>query len=162
MHLVFRLWRRSGSMNPAKREKLRMIDRCPNNNILLFSEFFFTIIYFNASFILKYRLVFCVYSCVLCVLLSYILQQPDCWLKVGIRQVLPPATSAQVLLGFPVSVYKQMLRWFPRLQVATACFSSALPALNSKLPFHNCLHVQNYCHRATAQLQLINYYYYYY
>ena len=39
---------------------------------------------------------------------------------------------------------------------------AALPALNSQLPFHNCVHVQNYCYRATAQLQLINYYYYYY
>ena len=26
--------------------------------------------------------------------------------------------------------------------------------------FHNCLHVQNYCHRATAQKKLMNYYYY--
>ena len=26
-------------------------------------------------------------------------------------------------LGFPVSVYKRMLRWFPRPPVATACFS---------------------------------------
>jgi len=27
-------------------------------------------------------------------------------------------------------VYKQMLRWFPRLQVATACFSCSPPNLN--------------------------------
>jgi hypothetical protein len=27
-------------------------------------------------------------------------------------------------------VYKLMLRWFPRLQVATRCFSSSLPNLN--------------------------------
>ena len=25
-------------------------------------------------------------------------------------------------LGFPVSVYKRMLRWFPTLQVVSACF----------------------------------------
>jgi hypothetical protein len=38
-----------------------------------------------------------------CVLLSYILWLPDCWLEVSIRKVLRPATSAQVFLGFPVS-----------------------------------------------------------
>ena len=27
-----------------------------------------------------------------------------CWLEVGIRKVLRPATSAQVFLGFPVSI----------------------------------------------------------
>jgi len=27
------------------------------------------------------------------------------------------------------SVYKQMLRWFPRFQVATTCFSRSLPNL---------------------------------
>ena len=30
---------------------------------------------------------------------------------------------------FP-SVYKQMLRWFPRFQVATTCFSCSPPDLN--------------------------------
>jgi len=44
-----------------------------------------------------------VYCFTLCVLLSYILQLPDCWLEVIIRKVLRPATSAKVLLGFPVS-----------------------------------------------------------
>jgi len=32
-------------------------------------------------------------------------------------------------------VYKQMLRWFPRLQVATACFSCSPPDLNSLDPY---------------------------
>ena len=31
---------------------------------------------------------------------------------------------------FLVSVYKQMLRWFPRFQVATTCFSCNPPELN--------------------------------
>ena len=31
--------------------------------------------------------------------------------------------------GFPC-VYKQMLRWFPRFQVATTCFSCSPPDLN--------------------------------
>jgi hypothetical protein len=30
-------------------------------------------------------------------------------------------------------VYKRMLRWFPRLQVATACFSCSPPDLNVNL-----------------------------
>ena len=61
---------------------------------------------------------------------------------------------------FP-SVYKRMLRWFPRLQVATACFSCSPPNLNFLDPYfafmlslifmymHN-----NHCHRVTAHLQL--------
>ena len=32
-------------------------------------------------------------------------------------------------------VYKQMLRWFPRLQLATACFSCSPPDLNSLDPY---------------------------
>jgi len=38
----------------------------------------------------------------MCVLL-FLLLMPDCWLEVSIRKVLRPATSTQVLLGFPVS-----------------------------------------------------------
>ena len=52
-------------------------------------------------------------------------------------------------------VYKRMLRWFPRLQVATACFSCRPPDLNF---LDSCfifmyLHI-NHCHRATAHLQV--------
>ena len=32
-------------------------------------------------------------------------------------------------------VYKRMLRWFPRLQVATACFSCSPPELNFLDPY---------------------------
>ena len=32
-------------------------------------------------------------------------------------------------------VYKRMLRWFPRLQVATACFSCSPPDLNFLHPY---------------------------
>ena len=48
-------------------------------------------------------ILFHVYCLTMCVLLSYILQWPDCWLEVSFRKVLQPATSAQVFLGFPVS-----------------------------------------------------------
>ena len=37
-------------------------------------------------------------------------------------------------------VYKQMLRWFPRFQVATTCFSCSPPDLNSVVLF--CIHVK--------------------
>jgi len=66
----------------------------------------------------------------------------DCWLEVSIRKVLRPATSTQVFLGFPC-VYKQMLRWFPRLQVATTCFSCSPSDLNLVVTnFIFCIHVK--------------------
>ena len=38
---------------------------------------------------------------------------------------------------------KQMLRWFPRFQVATTCFSCSPPDLNSVVTtFMFCLHVK--------------------
>ena len=40
-------------------------------------------------------------------------------------------------------VYKQMLRWFPRFQVATTCFSCSPPNLNSVVTnFMFCIHVK--------------------
>ena len=55
---------------------------------------------------------------------------------------------------FP-SVYKRMLRWFPRLQVATACSSCNPPDLNFLDPYCIFMYMRcNHCHRATAHLQL--------
>jgi len=52
-------------------------------------------------------------------------------------------------------VYKRMLRWFPRLQVATACFSSSHPDLNFLDPYFIFMYMHiNHCYRATAHLQL--------
>ena len=52
-------------------------------------------------------------------------------------------------------VYKQMLRWFPRFQVTTACFSCCPPDLNFLDPYFIFMHMHNnHCHRATAHLQL--------
>ena len=40
-------------------------------------------------------------------------------------------------------VYKQMLRWFPRFQFATTCFSCSPPDLNSvETNFMFCMHVK--------------------
>ena len=53
-----------------------------------------------------------------------------------------PATS-HLDIGFSrfPSVYKQMLRWFPRFQVATTCFSCSPPDLNLLVTnFIFCIH----------------------
>ena len=42
-------------------------------------------------------------------------------------------------------VYKRMLRWFSRFQVATTCFSCSPPDLNFLVTFfffHTCVHVK--------------------
>ena len=57
-------------------------------------------------------------------------------------------------------VYKRMLRWFQKLQVATACFSCSPPDLDFRSLLHICylnfifmyMH-NNHCHRVTAHLQ---------
>ena len=52
-------------------------------------------------------------------------------------------------------VYKQMLRWFPRLQVATTCSSCSPPYLNFLDPYFIFMYMHNnHCHRATDHLQL--------
>jgi hypothetical protein len=53
-------------------------------------------------------------------------------------------------------VYKRMLRYFPRLQVVTACFSCSLPELHFLDPYFVFMYVRNnHCHRVTAHLQFI-------
>ena len=48
-----------------------------------------------------------------------------------------------------------MLRWFPTLQVATACVSCSPPDLNFLDPYFIFMYMHyNHCHRATAHLQL--------
>jgi len=52
-------------------------------------------------------------------------------------------------------VYKQMLRWFPRFQFATACFSCSPPDLNFLDPYFIFMYMHNnHCHLVTANLQL--------
>jgi hypothetical protein len=53
-------------------------------------------------------------------------------------------------------VWKRMLRWFPRLPVATACFSCSPPDLNFLDPYFIFFYMHyNHCHRTTTHLQLI-------
>jgi hypothetical protein len=50
---------------------------------------------------------------------------------------------------------KANVRRFPRLQVATACFSCSPPDLNFLDPYFIFMYMHyNHCHRATAHLQL--------
>jgi len=52
-------------------------------------------------------------------------------------------------------IYKQILRWFPRFQVATTCFLCILPDLNLLVTNFIFMYVHNnHCHLATANLQL--------
>jgi hypothetical protein len=56
-----------------------------------------------------------------------------------------------------------MLRWFPRLQVATVCFSCSPPGLIFLDPYFTFMYKHyNHCHRVTTHLQLKYYCYYYY
>jgi hypothetical protein len=62
---------------------------------------------------------------------------------------------------FPCA-YKQMLRWFPRFQVATTCFSCNPPNLNLLATnFIFCIHVKQPLPLGNNPIA-VNYYYYYY
>jgi len=70
-----------------------------------------------------------------------------------------PEGSANDHLGIGFSwfpcVLKRMLRWFPRLQVATACFSCSPPDLNFLDPYFIFMYMHyNHRHRATGRLHL--------
>jgi len=72
-------------------------------------------------------------------------------------QYLEGPATGHLSTGFSFfpCVYKQMLRWFPILQVATTCFSCSPPDLNLlDLDFIYMYIHNNHCHRATAYLQL--------
>jgi len=94
-----------------------------------------------------------VYCFTMCVLLSSIL------LVAGLlaRSQYPERPSNGHLgTGFSwfPCFYKQMLRWFPRLQVATACFSYSRPKLNFLDPYFISMYMHNNnCHRVTAHLR---------
>ena len=61
---------------------------------------------------------------------------PDCWLLdaelLARSQYSEGPATGHLDTGFSwfPCVYKQMLRWFPRFQVATTCFSCSPPDLN--------------------------------
>jgi len=62
-------------------------------------------------------------------------------------------------------VYKQMLRWFPRLQVATTCFSCSPPPPHLNLfetNFIFCIRVKKPLPPGDNPIAVYYYYYYYY
>ena len=95
----------------------------------------------------------CIFVVVLCVLLSYVyllysvciaVFTLDAGLLARSQYSESPATG-QVDTGFSwfPCVYKQMLKWFPRFQVATTYFSCSPPDLNLVVTnFMFCLHVK--------------------
>jgi len=79
--------------------------------------------------------------CTMCVLLIFTL---DAGLLARSQYSEGPGTG-HLDTGFSLfpCVYKQMLRWFPKLQVATTCFSCSPPDLNLLVNnFMFCLHVK--------------------
>ena len=75
---------------------------------------------------------------------------PDCWLHLNAGLLATGQYSEGPATGhldtgffwFPCAE-KQMLRWFPRFQVATTCFSCSPPDLNLVVTnFKFCLHVK--------------------
>ena len=95
----------------------------------------------------------CVLFYYVCIAVSHILVAG---LVVRSRYSEGPTTShlGKGFSWFPC-VYKQMLRWFPRFQVATACSSCSPSDLNFLNPYFIFMYVHyNHCHRATAHLQL--------
>ena len=76
-----------------------------------------------------------------------------CKLLYMFRVVSPPIIRS-THNWFPF-VHKQTLRWFPRLQVATACFSYSPPDLNFLDHYFIFMYKHyNHCHRVTAHLKL--------
>jgi len=103
-------------------------------------------------------------SCVyLCYLMCIVLLCVHCCLtyfscRMPARSQYPEGpTTGHLGTGFSwfPSVCKRMLRWFPRLQVATACFSCSPPDVNFLDPWFIFIYTHyNHCHRATTHLQL--------
>ena len=83
----------------------------------------------------------CAYCCTMCALLFFTL---DAGLLARSQYSEGPATG-HLDTGFSwfPCVYKQMLRWFPRHQVATTCFSCSPPDLNLvETDFMFCIYVK--------------------
>jgi len=96
----------------------------------------------------------CIVVVVLCVLLSYVYLLYCVGIAFFFTLVAGLLARSQYSEGpttghfdtgfswFPC-VYKQMLRWFPRFQVTTTCFSCSPPDLNLLVTnFMFCLHVK--------------------
>ena len=138
-----------------------VIKLCVGKNTRNCVQYFLTVVLFTFCTCCILRCLVCiVVSCpvcivvVLCVLLSsyaYLLYYVcivvftlDARLLARSQYPEGPATG-HLDTGFSwfPCVYKQMLRWFPRFQVATTCFSCSPPDLNLLVTnFIFCIHVK--------------------
>ena len=122
--------------------------------MVLFVSFTGTLSLFTFLYMSILRCLVCIVVVLLCVLLSsyvYLLLKVciavftlDAGLLSRSQYSEGPATG-HLDTGFSCfpCVYKQMLRWFPRFQVATTCFSCSPPDLNSVVTnFIFCIHVK--------------------
>ena len=97
-------------------------------------------------------------SCVLfyCTVCTAVLHTSDAGLLARSQYPDGPATG-HLDTGFSwfPCVYKRMQKWFPTLQVATACFSCSPPDLNFLDPYFIFMYMHyNHCHWATVHLKL--------
>ena len=117
-------------------------------------QYFLTLLLFTFSTCCILRCLVCIVVVVLCVLLSSyvhllyyvctVVFTLDAGLLARSQYSEGPATG-HLDTSFPwfPCVYKQMLRWFPRFQVATTCFSCSPPELNLLVTnFIFCIHVK--------------------
>ena len=75
----------------------------------------------------------------------------------------PVTGHLDTAFSFFPCVYKQMLRWFPRFQVATTCFTCSPPDLNLLVTnFIFCIHVKYPLPPGENPIAVYYYYYYYY
>jgi len=110
--------------------------------------------YFKMSCCLVVSCLVCTVVVVLCVLLSsyvYLLYYVCIAVLTSVAALLVTGqysegpTTGHLDTGFSwfLCVYKQTLRWFPRFQVATTCFSCSPPDLNLVVTnFIFCTHVK--------------------
>ena len=95
-----------------------------------------------------------VYCFTMCVLLSYILQLPDCWLEVSIRKVLRPTTSHRFfLVSLCLKANAEMVLKTPSCYCMLLMQPSRLKSLTSLLHTYVLYMHNNHCHRVTAHLQ---------
>jgi len=86
----------------------------------------------------------CYLRCICCTVCALLFFTLDAGLMARSQYSEGPATG-HLDTGFSwfPSVYKQMLRWFLKFQVATTCFSCSPPDLNSVvIDFIFCIHVK--------------------
>ena len=127
---------------------------CVGENTRNYIQYFLTLMLFIFSTCCILKFLMCIVVVVLCVLLSSYVYLSyyvciavftlDVRLLARSQYSEGPVTS-HLDTGFSWfrCVYKQMLRWFPRFQVATTCFSCSPPDLNLLVTnFIFCIHVK--------------------